>query len=501
MEQRFGLARTTQTRAERLMLNYRWMRFFFTEESSPGMLGIIDLQRRAVWIGLALLCQSLVLIVPVFTINQSNEHEWYIPALQLLGTLFPGGLTLGGFFALWMALKPATFQQQLDLANQHGARWQKWGLLRTIGLLLIGSVMLVIAFIQWFLPPAYSNDGTSLDINAAQLLLNGKNPYTSSSILDIAHRFNIQPGWTTPLRLGQFAGRLDYPSAVDIRSTFDTALKANDAPEFESRVSYPALSFLSLVPFVFFKIYNVLPFYLLSYLVLLWVAWTVTHHELKPWVLLLALANVPMLTAAMSGSLDIFYVLLLVLAWLLREKRWSSALFFGLALATKQLAWFFVPFYLILIWRQHSLREASLRLVLAGSVALLINAPFILWDPVAWLSGVLAPMADPMFPMGVGLISLSSYHLLPYLPSWCYLSLEMGAMAGMLAYYWRICRSCPEAAMLLAVLPLFLAWRSLPSYFSCTAFPIFLLLVARNKACKADNDVQIAPGKAGAPHA
>ena len=481
MEQRFGLARTTQSRAERFVLNHPWMRFFFTQERSAGTLTIIELQRRAGWIGLALLCQSLVLIAPTFTIDQSNENAWYIPVLELLGALIPCTLTLGGFFALWIAIKPTTLHQQLDFAHQHGARWQKMGLLRTLILVVIGCVLGVLTVVQWFSPPAYSNDGTSLDTNAAQLLLEGKNPYTSSSILDIAHRFHIQPGWTTPLRLGQFAGRLDYPSNVDIRSAFDTSLKANNAPEFESRVSYPALSFLSLVPFVFLKIYNVLPFYLLSYLLLVWLAWKVSREELKPWVLLLALANVPMLSAAMSGSLDIFYILLLVLAWLLREKRWLSAIFLGLALASKQLAWFFIPFYLILIWRQHNLREASLRVVAAGGLALVINLPFILWNPAAWLTGVLAPMADPMFPLGVGLVNLSSYHLLPYLPSWCYFALEASAMVGMLVYYWRICRTCPEAAMLLAVLPLFLAWRSLPSYFSCTAFPIFMLMVARYK--------------------
>lgn len=482
MEQRFGLARTTQSRAERFVFNHRWMHFFFTEERSPGSLNIIELQRRAVWIGLALFCQSLILIAPTFPIDPGNEHAWYVPVLELLDALIPCILTLGGFFALWMAIKPATFQQQIEFAHQHGSRWQKMELLRTLILLIIGCVLVVTALIQWFFPPAYSNDGTSLDTNAAQLLLNGENPYTASSILDIAHHFGIQPNWTTPLRQGQFAGRLDYPSGVDIRSTFDTALKANNAPEFESRVSYPALSFLTLVPFVFLKIYNVLPFYLLSYFALAWLAWKVTRNELKPWVLLLALANLPMLSAAMSGNLDIFYVLLLVLAWLLREKRWGSLLFLGLALASKQLAWFFVPFYLILIWRQHSLREASLRVMIAGGLALAINLPFIFWNPTAWLAGILAPMTDPMFPMGVGLVNLSSYHLLPYLPNWLYLSLEAGAMVVMLAYYWRICRICPEAAMLLAVLPLFLAWRSLPSYFSCTAFPIFLLMTARGKA-------------------
>ena len=35
-----------------------------------------------------------------------------------------------------------------------------------------------------------------------------------------------------------------------------------------------------------------------------------------------------------------------------------------------------------------------------------------------------------------------------------------------------------DIVLLLAVLPLFLAWRSLPSYFYCAAFPIFIFLAA-----------------------
>lgn len=481
MEQQLSLTRTTRVRTPRFALNYRWTRSFFTEERSVGALKVIELQRRAVWIGFALLCQSLVLIAPTFTPEEGAQQRWFLHLLQIASGLIPCGLTLGGFFAMWMAIRPATLPQQLEYARQHGAHWQRMALLRTLLLLLIGLAVGAVAVVQWFLPPAYSNDGTSLDTNAAMLLLEGKNPYTSSNILDVVRHFNIQPSWTTPLRTGQFAGRLDYPSMVDFRSTFDTALKANQAPEFESRVSYPALAFLTLVPFLFFHISNVFPFYLLSYFCLVCIAWRVARQELRPWLLLLALANVPMLSAALGGDLDLWYMLLLVVAWLLREKRWRSALFLGLALASKQLAWFFAPFYLLLVWRQHGLREALVRLAIAGSVALAINAPFLLWDPGAWLAGVLAPMADPMFPLGVGLVNLSSSHLLPYLPNGLYLVLEAGAMAAMLAYYWRICRTCPQAAMFLAVVPLFLAWRSLPSYFSCTAFPLFVLMVAHTQ--------------------
>ncbi len=477
MEQRISLTQPIRARALRSELYGRWVRSFFSTDRSPGQLELIDVQRRAVWIGLALVCQSLVVIAPDVILSQ----PWYAPLMALFKALLPGGLTIGGFFALWRAIKPASFRQKLDFACSHGAGAHQRALVRTFLLLVIGCFVFLSIVIQCFLPPNYSNDGTSLDTNAAVLLLKGENPYMNSNILAVARRFHIQPGWTTPLRSGQFAGRLDYPTPVDFLSTFDTALKTGRAPEFESRVSYPALAFLTLVPFVFLHLHNVLPFYLLSYLLLVWVAWRSICSELKPWLLLLALANIPMLSATLGGSLDVFYSLLLVLAWLLRDKRWLSALFLGLALASKQLAWFFVPFYLLLIWREVNLREALRRVVIAGLVALAINLPFIVWNPGAWLTGVLAPVADPMFPLGVGFINLSSVHVLPYLPSDIYLGLEMGLMAVMLVCYWRICHHCPEAVMLLAVVPLFLAWRSLPSYFSCTAFPLFILMAARLK--------------------
>lgn len=498
-EQRFNLIRTTQGRiaahAERFALNYGWMRYFFFKNCSPDKLSTIELQRRAVWIAFALLCQSLEMVASTLRIGSNLEDHWFVLPLKLCGALLPPGLTLGGFFALWIAMKPATQDEQLAFLRQHGGRGQRIALLRTCIMAVIGCFMVISGLIQCFLPPAYTNDGTSLDANAARLLLAGHNPYSTSSILDIARYFPIQPEWTTPLRVGQFTGRLDYPSIVDFRSTFVTALKAGKAPEFESRVSYPALAFLTLLPFTLANLPNVLPFYLASYLLLVWIGWKATRKELKPWLLLLALANIPMLSAATTGSLDIFALLLVVLAWLFREQRWLSVVFLGLALASKQTTWFFAPFYLVMLWRQSSPKEGILRLSLAGSIALVINLPFIIWNAKAWLAGILAPITDPMFPLGTGLINLSSYHLLPYLPPGVYLTLELIAMAGALVHYWRICHACPEAAILLAVLPLFLAWRSLPSYFSCTAFPLFVLMMARNNNRNVRINAQPGPGK------
>jgi uncharacterized membrane protein len=211
------------------------------------------------------------------------------------------------------------------------------------------------------------------------------------------------------------------------------------------------------------------------------------RRDLRWWGALLFLADLPVIYSTLSGSLDVFYMLLLFLAWLWWRRWWMSAALLGLALASKQIAWFYVPFYLIFIAQSVGVRSAAARLALASAFFVLINLPFIIWDPGAWLAGVLAPVQDPMFPEGVGLIAFSVGKLLPFLPHSAYAALEGLAMGGALFWYWRWGRERPEAALILAVLPLFLAWRSLATYFDFCALPAALLL-ASDALCHRDGE-------------
>lgn len=459
----------------------RAIAIFFTGDTSPDNRRVVELQRRACWLGLAIIAQAL---------NEIDHGVYmpYVPFLRPWQGLIPFLLILASFAAMVMAFRPVPRKKRGEGAiSRRPHLWQKVVLVMVLLTSIGGGIEAGRAVaMSFFLPPQYTNDGTSLDTNAAWLLLQGHNPYTDSNILQLVRRFPIQPNWTTPLRQGQLADRLNYPTASELRSVLDTDLKTGIAPEFESKVSYPSLSFLSLVPYVWLNIYNVMSLYLFSYLALVAIGWKLARPEMRPWVLLLALANVSMWTSVVGGNLDIFYILLIVLAWLVRDSRWWSAIFLGLALATKQIAWFFVPFYIIMVIREHGIKDIVSRLSIAGVIALAFNLPFILWSPQAWLAGVLAPVSDPMFPMGVGLISLSSTPLMPFLPSSVYTILEGIAMLGCLVWYWHICKRHPEAAMLLAVLPLFLAWRSLPSYFYSAALPLFLLQVARIQPWRGD---------------
>ncbi len=453
------------------MQKQNWFRYFLTEKSPEVNNALINLQRSALWIGLALVLQAC------------NEigHDWFLEYLGPGGQIVPFMLYLGSFLALWQALKQADVQPGATKIQ----KLQFWQVL-----ILISTIVFGFRGIYEFgrginqsmqQPPQYWNDGTSLSANAAYLLLEGRDPYSASSLSEVVQRFSIHADWTTPLRMGRFAGRVNYPGKTEIQSVFEQDLRSGHANEFEEKVSYPALSFLPFVPFALFHLENVFPFYVVCYLLILVIAWRVSRPEIRVWTVLLGLANIPMWSSTVGGNIDVLCFLFLLLTWLLTERRWASAICLGLACATKQTAWFFVPFYLILIWKESIWIEALKRLLIAGGVALLINLPFLVWNAHAWFIGMLTPMADPMFPDGVGIISLSGIHLLPYLPGWLYTGLEGLAMLAALYWYWRICRRVPEAAMLLAVIPLFFAWRSLPSYFAGAAYMIFILLAARNR--------------------
>ncbi|HEY7849508.1 MAG TPA: glycosyltransferase 87 family protein [Ktedonobacterales bacterium] len=392
--------------------------------------------------------------------------------------------------------------------GEHAPRWrwlrsrraQAIILALTLGAALIGVKQLGTMAIASFQPPFYPNDGATLDHYAAQQLLDGHNPYSATTIVAAVQFYHQKPEYTTPLHAGPFAGRAltDYPSASERAAAFarQSPTQPGAASGFEGKLSYPALAFLSLVPLVWAGLPTATPLTLLCALALAALLVTSAPRRLRPWVALLFLADVPLLNAALIADPDILYLVPLFAAWRWREHATLAAILLGLALSTKQLAWFSAPFLLMLIWRERSWRAAAG--VLAGAVALFaaINAPFFVNSPRAWLAGVLAPQVDPMFPLGNGLIRLSLSGLLPLAPSLVYTALEALALVGALLWYWRNCLRAPALGYVLAMAPLFFAWRSLTTYFYFTALPALALWLAalrRHEAASAPLEQAVAP--------
>lgn len=309
----------------------------------------------------------------------------------------------------------------------------------------------------------YHNDAIALNECAARLVLEGRDPYASLDIFDCYARLGIGADRTTPLRRGQFADVVVYPTDDQLDAAWAQRERDGENVEFVTRPSYPALSFLLITPFVALG-WDTNRLYVLCLIAAMALVVLRTPTGLRPFMLTAVLGAASLAAFTVSGSADLLYVLPLAAAWLWRERRWS-ALAYGIAAATKQLAWFFAPFYLIAVVTMHGWREGLRRSAIAAAVFAATNLPFILWHPADWLEGVMTPLSEPMFPRGAGLIFLGTNGGLPLLPASAYLALEALCALVCLAIAWRARRTSPELGVVLALIPLFFAWRSLFSYF------------------------------------
>ena len=107
-----------------------------------------------------------------------------------------------------------------------------------------------------------------------------------------------------------------------------------------------------------------------------------------------------------------------------------------------------------------------------GLVFFLINSPFIISDPGTWISCVLSPMTHPLFPYGIGPASFAMLIHTP-VPSVIFTALEAIALLVALVWYYRNCQRAPQTGLLLAIVPLFFAWRSLIAYFVSVPLVVF----------------------------
>src|SRR5207237_3058602 len=185
----------------------------------------------------------------------------------------------------------------------------------------------------------------------------------------------------------------------------------------------------------------------------------------------------PLVTAAIVGNsiimrqnvlagVDPLWAILSVLAFLFIARRWSSPILVGLACATRQPAWFFVPFYLVAVWKRDGRPEALRRLLIAAVAGAIPNLPFFIASPGAFLGGVLMPTLGPLEPYGVGLIRFSIDGEIPRLARGAYGLLSIAVLVGLIVVLWRGWRRLPNGTLVFPSTILWFAWRSLQNYFS-----------------------------------
>jgi hypothetical protein len=318
----------------------------------------------------------------------------------------------------------------------------------------------------------YHNDAIALNECAARLVLQGRDPYTDLDVFACYGALGIGPDRTTPLRRGAFADVATYPTDAQMDQVWDqraSGVGAND--EFVWRPSYPALSFLALLPMVSLG-WDTNYLYVGCLLVAMALVMRRSPRTFRPFFLTALFGAASLAAFTVGGSSDLLYALPLVVAWMYRDRKWAG-IPLGLALAMKQIAWFFAPFWIIAVVTERGWRATARDLAIAAAIFGVTNLPFIVHDPHAWMAGIVTPVVEPMFARGAGLIFLFTNGGLPLLPMLAYSALE--AIAGIicLVIAWRTRRTSPELGAILGIVPLFFAWRSLFSYFFL--LPLFAL--------------------------
>lgn len=316
-----------------------------------------------------------------------------------------------------------------------------------------------------------TSDAIAITHQANEILLDGENPYGQTNVIKAMDNFTtVTP---TIMRQGAFADAYPSPTQEQIDEAL-AAAKANPevvAPEFESTLAYPAGAFLFRTPTDALGIPPQWLYLACVVLMAAYIAWRAPAH-LRPVAIIGCLASMLVWNSHFGGGTDALYLLFILLGWTLRKRPWLAALLIGIACTCKQTAWFFVPFYLVLTLRETGWRKAAQSLAGIGIVFFLINLPFIVADPRAWIGSVFAPMTHALFPYGIGIVSFAMLSHTA-VPSVIFTALEVMALVVTLVWYYRNCRRAPQTGLLLAIVPLFFAWRSLIAYFVTVPLVVF----------------------------
>jgi uncharacterized membrane protein len=342
--------------------------------------------------------------------------------------------------------------------------------LRRVELALLGLIALMLlawGYLALYYQRSPATDEEVFIQHAATLLRNGVNPYTANLSFGSASD-HLGAAYYTPLLDGGNSTHLDYPPGA--------VLLVLAASHFVHTL--PVISLLNIGALVATGIllYFMLPDPL---------------RMLGP----VAVASPILLDHGTSGLSQVLMIPLFVIA----GYRWNAvgrdgrlgrggvtrAVALGLAASIQQLAWFVVPFLLVgtYLCRRDGLgRRAAAWLVaryaaVAAGAFLVVNIYFIIWNPSAWFSGVMAPLTQHAVPMGDGTIALlfdlgiGGGNLM-----WYSVAMALGFLALFVVYTLYFRRMAPTC-FVLSTLPLTLSSRSLATYI-VTVIPVWLVTVA-----------------------
>ncbi|MBI5961167.1 MAG: tetratricopeptide repeat protein, partial [Chloroflexi bacterium] len=193
-----------------------------------------------------------------------------------------------------------------------------------------------------------------------------------------------------------------------------------------------------------------------------------TPEWLRPVILLPLVVFRDFVAYTLNGVQDIVWSLALIGVIITWKRPTVRALLFGAACTFRQQPWFAAPFLLIYLWQEGGSRRERLgrTAYFAGISALffiVVNLPFVIWDPDAWLRGAVEPSYAAFNFMSQSLGALTQYGIAPF-PRLFYSALQFSSLLIMVILYWCYARPIGQAFWIFPSIFFWLYYRGLANY-------------------------------------
>jgi uncharacterized membrane protein/Flp pilus assembly protein TadD len=246
------------------------------------------------------------------------------------------------------------------------------------------------------------------------------------------------------------------------------------------RLTYPALPIFVLFIFDQIGIVDVRVVMFLFQLTLLCLLFFSTPRSLRPLILLPLYIQKDFVFLSLAGVQDVVWSVMLIGVILLKNRSGWRAVLFGLAAAYRQQPWFIAPFLLIEMYDTHQdssqkWREVIRFVIISSLTFLIVNLPFILWDPSAWILGVFEPAYATFNVFSHGFGALSTYGLTPYTRQF-FTTLQFVIYLSFIIIYTRHVRSLGFAYWLFPAFFFWFYYRGLSNYWLYWIPPLLVAL-------------------------
>ncbi|MDE1846331.1 MAG: hypothetical protein KGH53_03575 [Candidatus Micrarchaeota archaeon] len=401
--------------------------------SIPAMLGLF---------ALALLAMAFFLFPHIYP-DRVHDRKILLALFALLAILAlyeylfdlipPNALGPIGFDAFLVAISTAIsilgihyLGKAIQLKKEYG--WYAYAILGALAIAFAAyAVMYIINTVQW-----NGVDEVAFNYYAAYLFVHGQNPYTTS-MQPIVALHNIQP-------------------TVQLDGTYEFAY------------DYPAMSFL---PFIILPLLGITNFLSFTYLTIFFAIFAalvlyrnsnLNRHLLIPIAVWLIASYALVGVASQYLAVPVF----ILLAYLYRARPVLFGVFMGLGASTIQLTWFAIPFLLVLIYKEKGMKFVARSAATALGVFALINAYFVLLDPVAIknIFGLFGLTKLPFYGTNIMQFIVAFYSL----PYWYSAFISILFFLVMLALFYFYTNTLKPLIAIVPIAIFFFSWRNITIY-------------------------------------